>query len=104
MWRPHPLRGRTIFPFTKRRKLLYCQRQMHSESKDFTDLIARCRNRCLWFLRPDAMPSGRQAQLRVLDYVERYGNHDDFIAARRLRQWLSQHSSEAFAVSSPPAE
>jgi hypothetical protein len=68
-------------------------------SQEFAELVAHCRTRCLWFLAPDKLPAGREAQLRALECVERYGNREDFIRARRLKQWLSQHSNEAFVVS-----
>lgn len=32
-------------------------------------------------------------------YIERYGRRSDYLEARKLRQWLLQNSSEAFAVS-----
>lgn len=68
-------------------------------SREFVELITRCRRTCLWFLDPDKLPAEREAQLYLLDCVERYGGRDDFIAARKLKTWLSQHSSKAFAVS-----
>ncbi len=68
-------------------------------SAEYIDLIARCRNTCLWFLAPDKLPVGREAQLYSLTCIERYGTREDFIAARRLKLWLSQHSNEQFAVS-----
>jgi hypothetical protein len=68
-------------------------------SKDFVELIARCRTTCLWFVDRDKIPAAREAQQYVLECVERYGNREDFVVARRLKQWLSQHSSAAFAVS-----
>ena len=71
-----------------------------AESEEYVRLIEECRIRCLWFLAPDAMPEGREEQLFTLDCVQRYGRRDDYIRARRLKDWLSRHSSEAFAVSS----
>jgi len=68
-------------------------------SRDFVALVARCRSTCLWFLAPDKVPAERDAQLYSLDCIERYGSREDFVAARRLKQWLSQHSNEAFVVS-----
>jgi len=72
---------------------------MLNPSEEFLDLIARCRNTCLWFFALDQVPVGRAAQLYSLDCVERYGSLEDFVKARKLRQWLSQHSNESFAVS-----
>jgi hypothetical protein len=68
-------------------------------SAEFTDLLAECRQRCLWFLSSDAAPSTRETQLEVLRLIERYGNREDFVNARRLRTWLSRNSSETFSVS-----
>jgi len=65
----------------------------------YVELFNRCRTTCLWFFAPDRIPSDREAQLYSLECVERYGSREDFIAARELKQWLSQHSSERFAVS-----
>jgi hypothetical protein len=68
-------------------------------SLEFVELIHHCRSRCLWFTAPDRMPVEREAQLYALECVERYGNRDDFIRARRLKQWLLQHSNATFVVS-----
>jgi hypothetical protein len=68
-------------------------------SREFVELITGCRTTCLWFLAPDKLPAEREAQIYALDCVERYGNREDFIQARRLKQWLSQHSNKAFVVS-----
>lgn len=70
-----------------------------NESVQFARLIEEYRGRCLWFLRQDYVPSERSAQLRVLDSIERYGDRNAFIQTRELKQWLSLHSNEAFAVS-----
>ena len=72
---------------------------MADESGEFSELVVRCRSTCLWFLVPDKVPAERAAQIYSLDCVERYGGREDFIIARRLKQWLSQHSNEALAVS-----
>jgi hypothetical protein len=68
-------------------------------SQEFVELIASCRTTCLWFLDPDVLPAERELQLYTLDCVERYGNREDFIRARRLKQWLLQNSNEAFVIS-----
>ena len=56
-------------------------------------LVDDYRARCLWFLRADYYPATRDARIRVLDYVQRYGDRDAFVRAATLRQWLSQTSS-----------
>lgn len=68
-------------------------------SREYVELITRCRTTCLWFFSPNRIPPDRRAQLYSLDCVERYGGREDFIVARRLKKWLLRHSSEAFAVS-----
>jgi hypothetical protein len=62
-------------------------------------LVDDYRDRCLWFLRSDYRPSGRAEILRVLDYVERYGDRDGFKRAAEIRRWLSRSSSDSSAVS-----
>lgn len=62
-------------------------------------LVDDYRTRCLWFLRADYYPATREEQLRVLDYVQRYGDRDAHLRAATLRQWLSQTSSADSAAS-----
>ena len=69
-----------------------------NESVQFAKLVEEYRDRCLWFFKA-GMPKERDAQLYALDCIERYGDRNAFIQARELKQWLSQHSNEAFAVS-----
>lgn len=66
-------------------------------SDEFRDLVNRCRERCLWFVSPKAPLSTREQQIEVLRSIERYGNREDFVQAKRLRLWLSQNSSERFS-------
>ncbi len=62
-------------------------------------LVERYRDRCLWFLRRDYLPTTRQARLRVLKSIQRHGDREAFIQAAELREWLSQHSSAESAGS-----
>lgn len=62
-------------------------------------LVDDYRTRCLWFLRPDYYPETPAQRLRVLDYVQRYGDRDAHVRAASLRQWLSQTSSADSAAS-----
>ena len=57
------------------------------------------RSRCLWFLRPDFYPATDEDRLRVLDYIDRYGDLKAFKRAAEVRQWLSQSSSARSVVS-----
>ncbi|MCC7103867.1 MAG: hypothetical protein IT307_01875 [Chloroflexi bacterium] len=54
---------------------------------------------CLWFLRPDYYPTTTDEQLRVLRYIERYGNREAFREAATIARWLS-HSFNAPSASS----
>jgi hypothetical protein len=51
------------------------------------------RAQCLWFLREDYHPTNTAQRLKVLDYIERYGDLKAYQRARRLRLWLLQNSS-----------
>ncbi len=62
-------------------------------------LVERYRDRCLWFLRRDYLPTTRQARLRVLESIQRHGDREAFIQAAELREWLSHHSSAGSAGS-----
>ena len=64
--------------------------------KGFVD---RYRAQCLWFLRPDYYPATHEAQLRVLDLIQRYGDREAHVQAATIRQWLLQHSSAGSATS-----
>lgn len=56
-------------------------------------LIANYRRRCLWFLRENYYPVTRDEILRVLGYIERYGDREAYRRASAIRRWLSQNSS-----------
>ena len=57
------------------------------------ELVERYRDRCLWFLRPDYLPTTQQARLRALESIQRHGDREAFARAAELREWLSHHSS-----------
>ena len=67
--------------------------------EELRSLVDEYRARCLWFLRPDLYPETRDQALRMLGYIERYGDREAFLRAGRIRQWLSQTSSEGSAAS-----
>lgn len=68
---------------------------MESEiTQQLMELIGRYRSRCLWFLAEDFVPETRQQAVRVLEYIERYGDREGFVQARRLKQCLSPNISE----------
>ncbi len=62
-------------------------------------LVDDYRDSCLWFLRPAYYPEGSEETLRILAYVERYGDRVGFQRAAEIRQWLSRTSSERSADS-----
>lgn len=62
-------------------------------------LVERYRDRCLWYLRPDYLPTTRQARLRALESIQRHGDREAFTQAAELREWLSHRSSAGSAGS-----
>ncbi len=67
--------------------------------QDVCQLVDEYRDRCLWFLRRDYYPTGREEILRTLAYIERHGDQQGFRRAAEIRQWLSRHSSAVSAGS-----
>lgn len=55
-------------------------------------LVEQYRDRCLWFLRPDYLPSTREEVLRALDLIERYGDRAGYKRAEEIRAWLLRDS------------
>ena len=62
-------------------------------------LVDEYRDQCLWFLRSDFYPTTFEQQLRVLKYIERYGDRAAYLKAADARRWLLQSSNETSAVS-----
>jgi hypothetical protein len=60
---------------------------------EFGPLVAKYRDRCLWFLREDFVPGNVAEANLALDHIEKYGDREAFVEARRLRQWLLQVSN-----------
>jgi len=65
----------------------------------FDRLVDEYRDRCLWFLRRDFYPATLEERLRVLGYIERYGDRSGYQKAAQARGWLLQRSRKAFAAS-----
>ncbi len=61
------------------------------------DLVRQYRSRCLWFAEKDYFPADRTQALNALRHIERHGDREAFLRARRLRAWLLQNSSEPSA-------
>ena len=69
---------------------------MHDHiKKQLAELIECYRVRCLWFLAEDFVPETPEQAMRVLEYIEHYGDREGFVRARRLKQWLSPSINEA---------
>jgi hypothetical protein len=79
--------------------LVTMPRELVDLAQEVDRLVDEYRSRCLWFLRPDYYPSNDDDRLRVLDYIERYGDRAAFQRAAEVRQWLSQNSSARSASS-----
>jgi hypothetical protein len=73
-------------------------KDLNSVLKEVVALADEYRLRCLGFLREDHYPSTPADALRLLDYIERYGDLTAFRKAAPLRQWLLQNSSGRSAV------
>lgn len=56
-------------------------------------LVDQYRQHCLWFLRSDYYPQTEADLVRVLGYIERYGDLDAFRRVAALRQCLSRPTS-----------
>jgi hypothetical protein len=70
-----------------------------AESQAITKLMARYRERCLWYLKENFVPTTLPEALQVLDAIEQHGDLAAFRETRRLRAWLSPASSAISAAS-----
>ena len=62
-------------------------------------LVGAYRDRCLWFLRADFLPTTLAEALRVLEAIEQHGDLAAFCETRRLRAWLLPPSNAISAAS-----
>ena len=62
------------------------------------EIVDQYRDQCLWFLRQDYYPATNAERLRILQYIERYGDLDAYRRAARLKRWLLQSSSAPSAA------
>ncbi|MGH7786194.1 MAG: hypothetical protein ACRERC_04970 [Candidatus Binatia bacterium] len=58
-------------------------------------LVDEYRDQCLWFLRRDYYPTGRDEMLRTLAYIEQHADQQGFRRAAEIRQWLLRRSNAA---------
>jgi hypothetical protein len=56
-------------------------------------LVEEYRDRCLWFLRPDYLPTTPDEMWHVLELIERYGDRAGFQRAEEIKTCLLPHSS-----------
>jgi hypothetical protein len=68
-------------------------------NEQIDDLVEEQRIACLWFLRPDYLPSSDQERIGVLEHIQKHGDLAAFRRAGILKRWLSQTSSAASAGS-----
>ena len=61
-------------------------------------LVDLYRDRCLWFLRSDYYPATDAERLRLLTYIEQYGDVAAYRQAGKLKRWLSQSSNAPSAA------
>lgn len=62
-------------------------------------LVEANRNRCLWFLRQDYLPTTDDERLWVLTQIQRRCDRATFVRAGLCKRWLSPTSSAASAGS-----
>ena len=62
-------------------------------------LVDEYRHQCLWFLREDFYPETVEQGLRVLAYIQRYGDRQAYLKAAEARRWLLHRSKEKSATS-----
>jgi hypothetical protein len=55
---------------------------------DVHTLVERYRDQCLWFLDPGILPDTPSDALRLLGYIDRYGDREAFLRSEALRPWL----------------
>ena len=59
---------------------------------EFRKLVEEYRDRSLWFLRRDYVPTTRDEILRTLELIERYGDRRGYERAEEIKTWLSRPS------------
>jgi hypothetical protein len=65
---------------------------MDPTTQKLRGLVDDYRDRCLWFLRKDFVPTTPEQILRTLDYIERYGDRAAYERAEEIRRWLQARS------------
>ncbi|MEI7902860.1 MAG: hypothetical protein WCK89_21650 [bacterium] len=61
---------------------------MNDGQNKVAELIEEYRDRCLWFMRADYMPSTPEEVRRVLDLIVRYGDRESYRRAEEIKACL----------------
>jgi len=65
---------------------------MEAMTERIQRLVEDYRDRCLWFLRKDFMPTTAEEILRTLEQIERYGDRAAYERAEEIKRWLQAPS------------
>lgn len=60
--------------------------------QELMHFIEQNREQCLWFLAPSYEPSTVADMIRILKYLQRYGNRDVYMKARNLAAVLQSET------------
>lgn len=66
--------------------------QANERKREILELVEEYRDRCLWFLRPDYVPSTPEEIDLALEYIERYGDQRAYRHVEEIKKWLSRHT------------
>jgi hypothetical protein len=56
--------------------------------EEVRNLVTRTRASCLWFAREDYSPESASEAISCLEKIQRQGDRNTYVQARRLREWL----------------
>ncbi len=65
---------------------------MITVAENVKKLVEDYRAQCLWFMRPDYMPTSTDQILNALSLIERYGDRAGYQRAEEIKSWLLHHS------------
>lgn len=65
-----------------------------SVDQEVRKLVEEYRDRCLWFMKPDFVPTTEEEQRRALDLIVRHGDRSAYRRVMEIKRWLSPESSE----------
>ena len=61
--------------------------------QEITALILEYKETCLWSLREDCGMGTVREAITILEKIEKYGDREGFIRAKRVKRWLLQNPS-----------